>query len=157
MNSLNPMFQKKNHINNRPALKNDTEKIKKNRQPRNDKCHNIKFPVNTLMQMKLRTYCKQARYLGFLKNGQPMSQTVFNTALLLYGLKQIERVSWDLEYEDTKIYMHTMPKEEDYRLIGGPYGIAIQKQTSDRRVVFMVVHSVLQWIEKGGSLEEILQ
>lgn len=52
--------------------------------------------------------------------------------------------------------MHTMLKENHYQSIGGPYGLAIQRQMSERKVVFFIMESVLNWIEKGGSLEEIL-
>ncbi|MCQ6281813.1 hypothetical protein [Bacillus sp. EB600] len=109
------------------------------------------------MQIKLRTYCKQIKRFYQNQDGQALSQTAFNTALIRFGFHRIEIVNWDLEYEDTKIYMHTMLKENHYQTIGGPYGLVIQRQMSERKVVFFIMESVLNWIEKGGSLEEILQ
>ncbi|MDQ1005396.1 hypothetical protein QFZ28_005974 [Neobacillus niacini] len=157
MESINPMFQNtrsKKMISKKEAPENHRTK---KRQTRSDKCHNIKFPVTPIMQMKLRTYCKQTRRFYQNKDGQALSQTAFNTALLQFGLQHIDIVDWGLEYGDTKTYMHTMLIEKHYHMIGGPYGLAIQKQLSDRKVVFFIIASVLYWIEKGGSIEEILQ
>ncbi|MBV7508877.1 hypothetical protein KW850_27115 [Bacillus sp. sid0103] len=157
MESLNPMFQNahsKKIISKKEEL---TSFPKKRRQPRSDKCHNIKFPVTPIMQMKLRTLCKQMERFFQTKEGQPLTQTAFNTTLLQFGLDHIDIVDWVQDYKDTKTYMHTMLKENSYKEIGGPYGLAIQKQLSERKVVFIIMASVLNWIEKGGSLEEILQ
>lgn len=157
MESLNPMFQNthsKKVISIKKAPEHHTPK---KRHVRSDKCHNIKFPVTPIMQMKLRTYCKQINILSRIPNGQVLSQTLFNTTLLRFGLSRIELIDWNLTYEDTKTYMHTMLKEPYYQRIGGPYGIAIQKQLSERKAAFMIIGSVLCWIEKGGSLEEIIQ
>jgi hypothetical protein len=154
--SLNPMFQN-NHQKKIILKKEDPESFKKKRQPRSDKCHNIKFPVTPMMQMKLRTLCKQMERFLQSKGGHPITQTAFNTTLLQFGLSHIDIVEWVQDYKDTKTYMHTMLKENSYKVIGGPYGLAIQKQLSERKVVFIIMASVLHWIEKGGSLEEILQ
>lgn len=157
MESLNPMFQTTHSKKVISSKEQPKQPIKKNRQKRSDKCHNIKFPVTPIIQMKLRTFCKQVNGLSLTLDGQIISQTHFNTALLQFGLNRIEIVDWSLTYEDTKIYMHTMLKEQYYQGIGGPYGIAIQKQVSERKAVFFIIASVLRWVEKGGSLEEILQ
>jgi hypothetical protein len=154
--SLNPMFQN-NHQKKIILKKEDAESFKKKRHPRSDKCHNIKFPVTPMMQMKLRTLCKQMERFLQSKGGHPITQTAFNTTLLQFGLSHIDIVEWVQDYKDTKTYMHTMLKENSYKVIGGPYGLAIQKQLSERKVVFIIMASVLHWIEKGGSLEEILQ
>jgi hypothetical protein len=155
--SLNPMFQ--NTDSKKIISKKEVPESlpKKKRQTRSDKCHNIKFPVTPIMQMKLRTYCKQMGRFYQTKEGQAFSQTTFNTTLLQFGLNHIDIVDWAQDYVDTKSYMHTMLKENSYYGIGGPYGLAIQKQLSERKVVFFIMASVLRWIEKGGSLEEILQ
>jgi hypothetical protein len=151
------MFQN-NHQKKIILKKEDPESfIKKKRQPRSDKCHNIKFPVTPIMQMKLRTHCKQMERFLPSKGGHPITQTAFNTTLLQFGLSHIDIVEWVQDYKDTKTYMHTMLKENSYKVIGGPYGLAIQKQLSERKVVFIIMASVLHWIEKGGSLDEILQ
>ena len=157
MESLNPMFQDK-HSSKIISTKEESESpLKKKRQTRADKCHNIKFPVTPIMQMKLRTYCKQMSGLYHTPDGQALSQTVFNTLLLQFGLHHAEIVDWTLSYEDTKTYMHTMLKKKEYQRIGGAYGPAIQKQVSERKVVFFIIASVLLWVEKGGSFEKILQ
>lgn len=157
MESLNPMFQKTHlkKIISKEEQSNDLSK--KKRQTRSDKCHNIKFPVTPIMQMKLRTYCKQVGRFYQTREGQALTQTAFNTTLLHFGLSRIDIVDWSQDYKDTKTYMHTMLKEKHYSVIGGPYGLAIQKQLSERKVVFFIMASILRWIEKGGSLEEIIQ
>ncbi|MFJ5624938.1 hypothetical protein ACIQD3_19955 [Peribacillus loiseleuriae] len=156
MESLNPIFQDK-PLKKTISPKDESESPhKRKRQTHSDKCHNIKFPVTTVMQMKLRTYCKQMGRIYYTQDGQALSQTVFNTSLLQFGLHHTEIVDWTLHYKDTKTYMHTMLKEQAYQTIGGPYGLAIQKQVSERKVVFFIMASVLLWIEKGGSLEKIL-
>ncbi|MCM3570638.1 hypothetical protein [Neobacillus mesonae] len=160
--SLNPMFQNANNkkiISKKEVVEKKVPEYqqKKKRKTRSDKCHNIKFPVTPIMQMKLRTYCKQTKRFYQREDGQALSQTAFNTSLLQFGLHHMEIVDWNIDYEDTKIYMHTMLKESLYQTIGGPYGLAIQKQLSERKVVFFIMMSVINWIEKGGSLEEILQ
>jgi hypothetical protein len=146
--------QSKKMISKKEEPKNP---LKKKRKTGSYKCHNIKFPVTPMMQMKLRTYCKQMTRFYQNKDGQGLSQTAFNTAILQFGLCHIDIVDWGQDYKDTKTYMHTMLKENSYTEIGGPYGLAIQKQLSERKVVFIIIASVLLWIEKGGSLEEILQ
>ncbi|MDR4950404.1 hypothetical protein [Neobacillus cucumis] len=157
MESLNPMFQDTQSKKIISKKKEPESFPKKKRETRSDKCHNIKFPVTPIMQMKLRTLCKQMNRFLQSKEGQPLTQTAFNTTLLQFGLSHIEIVDWVLDYKDTKTYMHTMLKENKYKEIGGPYGLAIQKQFSERRAVFIIMASVLLWIEKGGSLAEILQ
>ena len=53
--------------------------------------------------------------------------------------------------------MHTQPLETDYREIGGPYGLSIQKQLSDRKVVYYLVISALDWLRREGDYDKILQ
>jgi len=66
-------------------------------------------------------------------------------------------VDWNKPYQDTKRYMHTQPLETDYQEIGGPFGLSTQKQLSDRRVVYYLVISALDWLRKEGDYEKILQ
>jgi len=95
--------------------------------------------------------------MKYRKQGkEPITQTTFNTILLNYGLNNMEIVSWDGQYRDTKVYMHTNLLEEEYQKIGSPYGLAIQHHLSERKVVYFVILSVLRWIERSGKLEEIL-
>ncbi|KMY42770.1 hypothetical protein [Peribacillus loiseleuriae] len=157
MKNLNSRFQDKSFKKTISTKDESESPHKRKRQTHSDKCHNIKFPVTTVMQMKLRTYCKQMGRIYYTQDGQALSQTVFNTSLLQFGLHHIEIVDWNQHYKDTKTYMHTMLKEQVHQTIGGPYGLAIQKQVSERKVVVFIMASVLLWIEKGGSLEKILQ
>lgn len=157
MESLNPMFQNA-HLNKIISKKEGSNDLfKKKRQQRSDKCHSIKFPVTPMLQMKLRTYCKQIGRYYQTREGQALTQTAFNTTLLQFGLNRIKIVDWSQDYKDTKTYMHTMLKEKDYSMIGGPYGLAIQKQLSERKAVFFIIASTIRWMETGGSIEEIIQ
>jgi hypothetical protein len=125
--------------------------------PRRGKTHNIKFPVSPMLQMKLKTYCKQSIRLCRAQRVPPLSQTMFHNRLLRFGLDHPKLIQWGLQYEDTKTYMHVTPLEKEYELeIGGPYGLAICKNLSDRKVVYIIIASVLLWMEKEGSLEKIL-
>ena len=100
--SLNPMFQDK-HSSKIISTKEESESpLKRKRQTRADKCHNIKFPVTPIMQMKLRTYCKQMGGLYHTPDGQALSQTVFNTSLLQFGLHHAEIVDWTLNMKILK-------------------------------------------------------
>ncbi|MED1203537.1 hypothetical protein [Heyndrickxia acidicola] len=121
------------------------------------KTHNIKFPVSQLIQMKLKTYCKQSTRILKKQGTGPLSQTMFNNRLLRFGLDHMEIIQWELVYQDTKTYMHVTPLEKEYEVeIGGPYGLSISKNLSDRKVVYLIVTSVLLWMEREGSLEKIL-
>ncbi|WP_338473379.1 hypothetical protein R4Z10_21265 (plasmid) [Niallia sp. XMNu-256] len=108
--------------------------------------------------MKLKSLCKQGTRIYRLQGKGDLKQTKFNTLLLTYGLKHKELVHWNHHYKDTKVYMHTQLLENEYELqIGGPHGLAIQMNLSERKVVFQIMMSVMKWIEGGDSdLEEII-
>jgi hypothetical protein len=132
-------------------------KVAPTQPTRRGKIHNIKFPVSSIVQMKLKTYCKQSIRILKAQGKSPLSQTMFHNRLLRFGLNHLELIQWGLEYEDTKTYMHVTPLEKEYELeIGGPYGLAISKNLSDRKVVYLIIASVLLWMEKEGSLEKVL-
>jgi hypothetical protein len=154
---INPLFNEKKITKS----KNPTPKLnhtsKKARATRSDKQHNIKFPVSSVIQVKLKSYHRQAKRIYQLHEKGDITQTKFNTLLLKYGLNHPNILRWDFEYQDTKVYMHTNLLEVEYeREIGGPFGLTIQKNLSDRKVVHHILLSVLKWLERGGSIEEIL-
>jgi hypothetical protein len=160
MEYINPLFnntektKEKRIISDQPKSNSKTKTI---RATRSDKKHNVKFPVTPIIQMKLKSYCKQANRIYRLQGIESLTQTKFNTLILQYGLKHKELINWNHEYKDTKVYMHTNILEIEYeREIGGPHGLAIQKNISERKIVFQVVHSVLKWVEGEGSIEKIL-
>jgi hypothetical protein len=158
MEYINPIFNNIKIENNKKLTTIPAKKTLKKRAPRSDKTHNIKFPVSTITQIKLKSLCKQAQR-NFQSLGKPpLSQTKFNTLLLRYGLQHEEILSWNHEYKDTKVYMHINLLETEYAsMIGGPYGLSIQKNLSDRKVVFHIIQSVLKWIEGEGDIEKIIQ
>jgi hypothetical protein len=161
MGYINPIFNEPKIINDKKVEKKVPEskviKPSKPRAIRKDKTHNIKFPVSPMDQMKLRSYCQQAKRINKLQRKEPITQTKFNTLILSYGLKHKEILSWTQDYNDSKKYMHTNILETEYDIeIGGPFGLAIQKNLSDRKVVFHIIHSVLQWLEGGGNIEKII-
>lgn len=154
MDNLNPLF---NEIGNRPS--NRTKKtvyVAQQRKERSDKQKNIKFPVDHLFHLKLRTLCRQAAPAYQRKYRKPLSQTKFNTLLLRYVLNHVDMVSWELEYSDSKRYLHTNILKSEYKEIGGPYGLSIRIGFSDRKTVYMMMRAGLKWIERGGEIEEIL-
>jgi hypothetical protein len=154
---INPLF-KENEIT---KLKKPTEvgmkTSTKKRAIRSDKTHNVKFPVSSVVQLKLKSHCKQAARIYRLQGKEPLSQTKFNTLLLRFGLKNTVIQSWDHAYQDTKIYMHTNVLETEFEEIGGPHGLSVRKGLSDRKVVFHIMLSVITWLEGEGSIEEIIQ
>ena len=122
-------------------------------KPRQKRIHNIKFPIDAVLKLKLRTLCKQMSRF----KGEVISQTNCNTMLLRYGLKHLDCVNWDIPYQDCKVYMHThLKKETEYPLIGGPFGLAIRYGLSERRTVYCIMVAALRRIEQGGTLEEII-
>ena len=154
MENLNPFFHTTHHKNGIAKKSERPVSTRLKRRIRSDKCHNIKFPVDPILKMKLKTYCKlhQERF------GQEWTQTKFNTALLRFGLKHLEQVNWSIPYKDTRIYFHTMLRESEYKKIGGAYGIAIRNRISERRSVYCILVSMLQLIEKGDfTIEQTLQ
>ena len=123
------------------------------KKPVNSLQQNIKFPVDPVMKLKLRTMCKQASRL----NNMDISQTKFNTLLLRYGIQQIETVDFSIPYQDSKVYMHSnLKKNGEYPIIGGPYGIAIRYGISERRAVYCIMVAMIRWVEQSGKLEKIL-
>lgn len=159
MDYINPIFSNSNITKETPKVskQSNINKPKVKRATRKDKQHNIKFPVSPMLQMKLKSTFRQAKRLYQIKGREELKQTKFNTALLRYGLEHKEIIRWDHEYKDTRVYMHTSLLETEYEgEIGGPHGLAIQKNLSERKVVYQIIISVLKWIEGGGSIEEIL-
>lgn len=129
------------------------------RLPRSDKCHDIKFPVQLAELVRFKQACKQAdiiykRHKGF---GQKLSQTKFNTLLLRYSLNNPHKIKWDRPYSGSKHFLTTKPLEREYLDIGGPYGFSTTIAMSDRRVVYCLVLSALEAVERGVSYESILQ
>ncbi|WP_282155809.1 hypothetical protein [Cytobacillus gottheilii] len=165
MEYLNPIHSFKQNNVPKAQNKNSYEEIsnlsyheqKKTRQKRADATHSIKFPVDPIERMKLKTYCKQAKRILEQAGKPPLSQTRFNNALLRFGLKNQQHIDWNLNYKDSGVYMHSNLLESEYQDIGGPHGIAVRKNLSERKVVYLVMLSVIRWLEGGeGTLEKIL-
>jgi hypothetical protein len=158
MRYIDPIFTSLDHKTPKDNKVMPRPKSEKIRRVRSDKTHDVKFPVDTLLSMKLRTLCKQAARTSYEKREKPLTQTKFNTCLLRHGLKHQELILWDQEYRDPKgKYMHTTLLESEYSDIGGPYGIAIRNNLSERKTVFLIISSMVNWLERGGSIEEVLQ
>ncbi|WP_162985731.1 hypothetical protein [Virgibacillus halodenitrificans] len=132
--------------------------IKKNRKTRSDKCHDVKFPVTKAEQIRLKTQCKQTDYFYKEKHGydKKLSQTLFNTLLLKYSIHNKNKINWDRSYSDSKTYMHTKLIEREYERIGGPYGYSTRRAMSDRKVVYYLVISALELLEKEGAYRDLL-
>ncbi len=161
MDNLNPIFQqiKENH----PQVKASKSKkpisnpgINKVRAVRSDKQHNAKFPVEEVLQQQLRSLCKQVAPLYKRIYNKPLTQTKFNTLLLRYVLNNEQIIDWDIEYKNSKQYMHTNLLESEYSLIGGSNGLAIEKGYSERKTVYIMIQAGVRWFERGGSFEELL-
>ena len=157
MDYINPLFKDSAIVKPKKPAGQKKKNLERVRAVRNDKTHNVKFPVNQIVQLKLKSHCKQAARLYRALAREPLSQTKFNTLLLRYGLKNDHIQRWDHEYKDTKVYMHTNVLETEYEEIGGPHGLSVRKGLSDRKVVFQVMLSVLYWLEGEGEIEKIIQ
>lgn len=156
MEYINPLFNNTEIVKPKQPASSKVNR-KSPRSIRSDKTHNVKFPVTQIMQMQLKSYHRQAKRLYRLKGKGDITQTTFNTLLLQFGLSHKDIINWNHEYKDTKVYMHTKLLESVFEsAIGGPHGLTVQKNLSDRKVVFHVILSVLKWLEGEGSLEEIL-
>lgn len=132
-----------------PAQTSDTQQPVKSRRTRSDKCHDIKFPVTLEEKVRLKIACKQSDFFYKKKKGLnvKITQTRFNTLLLRYALKNLSIVKWDRQYSDSPTYMHTKPLESEYDEIGGIYGLANVYGLSERKTVYCLVISALEWIE----------
>ena len=98
--------------------------------------------------MKLKSFLRQTNRLYRLQGKEELKQTKFNTLLLQFALRHKEIIRFDYEYNDTKVYLHTTLLEMEYeREIGGPHGLAVRENLSERKVVFHIMMSVLHWIE----------
>ncbi|MCM3390432.1 hypothetical protein LG296_20520 (plasmid) [Ureibacillus chungkukjangi] len=128
------------------------------RKIRSDKSRDIKFPVSKSEQIRLKTVCKQADifYKKIYGYDKKLTQTHFNTLLLNYALKQLDEVDWHKVYLDSKMYMHTKPTETEYTAIGGPYGLSTMKGISDRKVVYFLVITALENLERQGDYNSVL-
>lgn len=156
MSSLNPIFDEIKSNNVPKTVSQPKGKSTKPRKERSDKTQNTKLPVDHILHMQLRRYVKLAYPIYMRKMGKPLSQTKFNTLLLRYVLNHQDIINWDWPYQDSKRYMHTNLLKSEHREIGGPYGLAIQKGFSDRKTVYIMIKSGVQWLERGGDLEEII-
>lgn len=156
MDYINPLFNEPAITKLNKVTKKKTQTPVKQRAVRKDKTHNIKFPVSPLIQMKLKSFCKQAARIYREQGKEPLSQTKFNTLLLRFGLQHEEILEWTHDYSDTKVYMHTNILETEYTEIGGPHGLAIRKNLSERKAVYHIMNSVLKWMEGEGSIEKVI-
>lgn len=160
MEYINPLFKEQRLINEKkkPQLTHRPEdKEKRVRKTRIDKTHKLKFPVTTIEKMKLQSLCKQVQRILRNKGFEPIQQTKLNTLMLQYGINNQHILIWDWPYHDSKQYMHTNLIENIFELeIGGPFGLAIQKGLSERKTVYMIIMSVLKWLEGGGNIEQII-
>lgn len=162
MSSLNPFFDELKNEKNKPkaiqktSFEDPSHLITSVRKVRKDKQHDIKFPVDYAMKVKLRTLCKTGNSIYKKKTGKPLTQTKLNTQLLRFGLARSKNVEFSIAYKDTKEYMHTHLLETEYSQQGGLRDIAISYDFSDRRVVFCMIHYAVSWLERGGALEKIL-
>ncbi|MGE7766869.1 hypothetical protein [Peribacillus sp. NPDC096540] len=162
MSSLNPFFNELKKMNpkekviQKKSLENPSRQITSLRKVRKDKQHDIKFPVDYVMKVKLRTLCQALSPKYYQKTGKPLTQTACNTLLLRFGLARWRDVDYVMDYKDTKEYMHTYLLETEYGQKGGLHEVAILKDLSDRRVVYFMIHHAVSWLERGGSVEEIL-
>lgn len=162
MSSLNPFFEEMKKKDPKPKAIQKTSsggsshKITSVRKVRKDKQHDIKFPVEYVMKVKLRTLCKTLNPIYKQKTGKSLTQTACNTLLLRFGLTRWKDVNYAMDYADTKEYMHTYLLETEYGERGGLHEVAILKDLSDRRVAFCMIHHTVAWLERGGSIEEIL-
>ena len=162
MSSLNPFFEElkneknKSNIIQKTPLEDPSYQIKSVRKVRKDKQHNIKFPVDYVMKVKLRMLCKKWGPTFKKKSGRPLTQTYLNTLLLRFALSHQKEVNFSIAYKDTKEYMHTQLLETEYSQSGGLRDIAILHDLSDRRLVYCMIQYAVTWLERGGSIEEIL-
>lgn len=157
MSYINPLFETPKNKKPQPTIASTQSQNRlKTRSTRSDKTHNIKFPVTSIQQIKLRSYCKQAQRVLQDKQMNPLPQTKFNTKLLRFGINHPDILTWSHNYKDSKTYMHTNLLETEYQEIGGPHGYAIRENLSERKVVYQIIMSVLVWMEGEGSLEKIL-
>lgn len=157
MDFINPIFNHTEIINEQKSNLHQSPIKTYKRKTRSDKTHNVKFPVDSITQMKLKSFLRQTNRLYRLQGKEELKQTKFNTLLLQFALRHKEIIRFDHEYNDTKVYLHTTLLEMEYeREIGGPHGLAVRENLSERKVVFHIMMSVLHWIEGEGHLEKIL-
>lgn len=157
MEYLNPLF-KEQRIIKTPKETNKPHQHKKRKQ-RSDKTHNIKFPVSNIERMKLKSLCKKVKRILEEQGKDTIEQTKLNTLLFEYGLKNQHLINWELPYSDPREhYMHTNILESLYESeIGSPFGLAVLKGLSDRKIAYKVVTSILEWLEgEGSNIEKIL-
>lgn len=155
-----PLFRNKKIVQATDSL-NVTVKnaaAMRKRRIRSDKCRDIKFPVTKDEQIRFKSACKQADIFYKRNNGydEKLTQTYFNTLLLRYALQHIEEIDWNRPYKDTKIYLHTKPTEREYEQIGGVYGLSTRQAISDRKLVYLLVISVLEKLERREDYSIVL-
>jgi hypothetical protein len=156
MDNLNPLFED-SIIKPSPNVSKKTvsSSPKTKRTVRSNKGHGVKFPVSLQQQIEFKTSIRRFKYYY---PGVKIQQTKYNTLLLWYALDHLHIVDWNLEYIGTSEH-HMTTKLPEYRFseIGGLHGLSIEKGLSDRKTVYKMTISALQYIEKGGYYNEILQ
>jgi len=131
----------------------NTKKVRKTRW---DKKQNIKFPVNQELQRELKRGRK--RCLVFHPSYRDeLTQTKFNSQLLIFALDNPSIVQWNLQYKDTPTYMHCMVTQPVFEEINGIYGLCDEHNLSIRKCTFMLVISALNHLERKGDYNEIIQ
>ncbi|MHA7139840.1 hypothetical protein ACRTEV_21650 [Rossellomorea arthrocnemi] len=126
----------------RPAARPNT-----NRKIRFDKASPMKFPVTEEENVKLRRLFK-----SFMRNDKgvrPASITELFIMLVRFGLRHQEMLRPADEYQNTAIKKTVKPNQLEKRMIED---LAIEWNVSERRALHGIVFSVINYLDKGGSL-----
>lgn len=124
------------------------------RKIRSDRAVDVKFPVTEDQEFVLKTSFKKCKQVS---PDMHLTQTKYNTMLLKYALDHLEIVFWERLYKDTGKYKHTKLAIKHYEQINGLYGIADTRGLTERKTVYLMVISALEFIERTEAYGELIR
>ncbi|MGE6756251.1 hypothetical protein ACQKFO_22950 [Rossellomorea sp. NPDC071047] len=134
---------------NDPVERRSAARPSNPRKTRFDKTAPMKFPVTEEENIKLRLF-----FQSFNRNDKgirPASITELFVMLVRFGLRHQEMLRPANEYQNTVIKKTVKPNQLEKRMIED---LAIEWNVSERRALHGIVFSVINYLDKGGSLNE---
>ncbi|QHE63948.1 hypothetical protein FHE72_23440 (plasmid) [Rossellomorea vietnamensis] len=132
---------------NDPVEKRAAARPSNSRKTRFDKTAPMKFPVTEEENIKLRRL-----FQSFNRNDKGIrsaSITELFVMLVRFGLRHQEMLRPADEYQNTVIKKTVKPNQLEKRMIED---LAIEWNVSERRALHGIVFSVINYLDRGGSL-----
>ncbi|MDP5276101.1 hypothetical protein [Chengkuizengella axinellae] len=126
--------------------KSKTKSKVKIRKPRSDKLFPRKFPVTEETRKEIRK-----RFIIHKRafRNESLTITEFNTMLLRFGLRNLNILTDEFQYVDTRDYKTVKPNDLEKSFISGIDGLVDEWGVSERKAIHHIICSVLEYLKSN--------